>query len=112
MTSHAQSTAATYFAVAVKSDVVYFIMVCLVLLLQLLQLIRLATLGCRRAFFAHACVKVKFMSILLSCIPPAIKQAEVLGMNSPGRSYAPQRKTLGVLHHMHGAPLPHNAPVR
>ena len=69
ITSHAQSTAATYFAVAVKSDVVYLIMVCSVLLLQLLELNRLATLGCRHAFFAHACVKVKFMSILLSCIP-------------------------------------------
>ena len=69
ITSHAQSTAATYFAVAVKSDVVYLIMVCLVLLLQLLELNRLATLGCRHAFFAHACVEVKFMSILLSCIP-------------------------------------------
>ena len=47
ITSPAQSTAATYFAVAVKSDVVYLIMVCLVLLLQLLELNRLATLGCR-----------------------------------------------------------------
>ena len=69
ITSHAQSTAATYFAVAVKSDVVYLIMVCLVLLLQLLELNRLATLVCRHVFFAHACVEVKFMSILLSCIP-------------------------------------------
>ena len=69
ITSHAQSTAATYFTVAVKSDVVYLIMVCSVLLLQLLELNRLATLGCRHAFFAHACGEVKFMSILLSCIP-------------------------------------------
>ena len=69
ITSHAQSTAATYFAVAVKSDVVYLIMVCLVLLLQLLELNRLATLVCRHVFFAHACVEVKFMLILLSCIP-------------------------------------------
>ena len=58
ITSHAQSTAATYFAVAVKSDVVYLIMVCLVLLLQLLELNRLATLGCRHAFFPRACVEV------------------------------------------------------
>ena len=34
ITSHAQSTAATYFTGAVKSDVVHLIMVCWVLLLQ------------------------------------------------------------------------------
>ena len=67
--SNAQGTAATCFIGAVKSDVVYLIMVCLVLLLQLLELDRLATLGCRHAFIVHACVEVKFMSILLSCIP-------------------------------------------
>ena len=45
--SHAQSTAATYFTVAVKSDVVHLIMVCWVLLLQSFGAAQIATLGCR-----------------------------------------------------------------
>ncbi len=44
---HAQSTAATYVTVAVKSDVVHLIMVCWVLLLQSFGAAQIATLGCR-----------------------------------------------------------------
>ena len=59
ITSHAQSKAATYFTVAVKSNVFYLIMVCWVRLLQLLELNRLATLACRHAFFVYAGVIFK-----------------------------------------------------
>ena len=87
-------------------------MVCGVLLLQSFGAEQIGHTGLPTHLFACACVEVKFMAIPFRASFPAIKQAEVLGMNSDGRSYVPQMKFLGVLHHMHGAPLPHKSPVR
>ena len=52
------------------------------------------------------------LSILLSCSLSWCTGAAVLGMNSAGWSHGPPMKTLSVLHHMHGAQLPHLSPVR
>ena len=65
-----------------------------------------------RSFCSCLCRGQSHVNVFCRASFPAVKQAEVLGMNSAGRSYVPQMKTLGVLHHMHGAPLPHNSPVR
>ena len=79
---------------------------------SLLELNRLVTLGCRQTYLLVLAQRLNSCQFIFRASLPAIKQAEVLGMNSDGRSYAPQMKFLGVLHHMHGAPLPHKSPVR
>ena len=98
--SHAQSTAATSFTGEVKSHVVHLIMVCWELLLPSFGAEHIGHASLPINNFAHACVEVKFMSILF------------LGMNSAGWSYGPSLKTLAVLHHMHRAQLPHISPLR
>ena len=50
ITSHAQSTAATYFTGAVKSDVVHFLWYAGCSCCSLLELNRLVTLGCRQTY--------------------------------------------------------------
>ena len=112
ITSHAQSTAATYFTSAVKSVVVHLVMVCGVLLLQSFGAEQIGHTRWPTNIFAHACVEVKPISIPFRASLPATKQAEVLGMNNTGWSYGSPMKTLAVLHHMHRAQLPHISPVR
>ena len=68
-TSHAQSTAATHFTGAVRSDVVHLIMVCWVLLLQSFGAEQIGHTRWPTNIFAHACVEVKPISIPSSCIP-------------------------------------------
>ena len=70
ITSHAQSTAATYFTGAVKSDDVHLIMVCWAFLLQSFGAENLVHTGWPPEIFAHACVDVKTISIPLCASPP------------------------------------------
>ncbi len=67
--SLSQSTAATYFTGAVKSDVVHLIMVCWVLLLQFFGVEQIGHTRLPTNTFARVCVEVKFMSIPFSCNP-------------------------------------------
>ena len=69
ITSRAQSTAATYFTGAVKSDVVHLIMVCWVLLLQSFGAEQIGHTRWPTNICAHACVEIKPISIPFSCIP-------------------------------------------
>ena len=73
ITSHAQSTAATSFTCAVKSDSVHLIMVCWVLLLQSFGAEQIGHTRWPTNIFAHACVEVKHISIPFSCIPSGNK---------------------------------------
>ena len=83
-----------------KSHVVLLIMVCLAFLLQSFGAAQIGHTRVPTNIFAHACVEVKFMSILF------------LGMNRAGWSCGPSLKTLAVLHHMHRAELPHISLLR
>ena len=69
ITSHAQSTAATSFTCAVKSDGVHLTMVCWVPPPQSFGAEQIGDTWWPTNIFAHACVEVKFMSIPFSCIP-------------------------------------------
>ena len=93
ITSHARSTAATSFTCAVTSDGVHRIMACWVLLLQSFGAEQHGHTRWPTNIFAHACVEVEHISILVPCLGPSMK-------------------TLSVLHHMHRAHLPHLSPVR
>ncbi len=73
ISSHAQSTAATYFTVAVKSDVVHLIMVCWALLLQSFGAEQIVRPRWPTEIFVHACVEVKPIALLLCASPPAPK---------------------------------------
>ena len=101
ITSHAQSTAAAYFAVAVKSDVVYLIMVCLVPLLQSFETEQIGHTGLPTHLFAYACVEVKLMAILFSCI---------FCCNKAGGGFGDPNEDFGCITYMHIAQLPHISP--
>ena len=60
ITLHAQSTAATSFIGAVKSDVDRLIMVCWVLLLQFFGAAQIGHTRLPTNIFAHACVEILF----------------------------------------------------
>ena len=67
-TSHAQSTAATYFTDAVKSDVVHLIVVCWAFLLKSFGAEQIVHTRWPTEIFAHACVEVKPKSTPFMCI--------------------------------------------
>ena len=69
ITSHAQSTAATYCTGAVKSDVVHLIMACWVFLLQCFGAEQIGHTKWPTNMFAYACVEIKSISIPVSCFP-------------------------------------------
>ena len=69
ITLHAQSTAATYFTGAVKSDVVHLIVVCWAFLLQSFGAEQILHTRWPTEIFAHACVEIKPISIPFMCIP-------------------------------------------
>ena len=69
ITSHAQSTAATYFTSVVKSDVVHLIMVCWVLLLQSFGAEQIGHTRWPTNICAHVCVEIKPISVPFSCMP-------------------------------------------
>ena len=73
ITSHAQSTAATHFTFAVKSDVVHLIVVCWALLLQSFGAEQIVHTRWPTEIFVHACVVVKPISIPLCASTPATK---------------------------------------
>ena len=73
ITSHAQSTAATYFTGAVKSDVVHLIVVCWALLLQSFGAEQIVHSRWPTEIFVHACVEVKPVSVVSCACTPAIK---------------------------------------
>ncbi len=112
ITSHAQSTAAAYFAVAVKSDVVYLIMVCLVLLLQSFETEQIGHTGLLTHLFAHACVEVKLMAILFSCIFSCNKAGGGFGDEQCWVLLWISNEDFGCITYMHRAQLPHISPVR
>ena len=68
ITSHARSTAATSFTCAVTSDGVHRIMACWVLLLQSFGAEQHGHTRWPTNIFAHACVEVEHISILVSCV--------------------------------------------
>ena len=68
ITSHAQSTAATHFTFAVKSDVVHLIVVCWALLLQFFGTAQIVHTRWPTEIFARACVEVKPISTPFMCI--------------------------------------------
>ncbi len=69
ITSHAQSTAATHFTFAVKSDVVHLIVVCWALLLQSFGAEQIVHTRWPTEIFAHACVEIKSISTPFMCTP-------------------------------------------
>ena len=69
ITSHAQSTVATYNTGAVSPDVVHLIVVCWAFLLQYLVAEQIVHTRWPTEIFAHACVEIKPISVLFSCIP-------------------------------------------
>ena len=69
ITSHAQSTACTYFIGAVKSDVVHRIVVCWALWLQSGEAEQIVHIRSPTETFAHARVDVKPIAISFMCIP-------------------------------------------
>ena len=73
ITSHAQSTAATYFTGAVKFDVVHLIVVCWAFLLQSFGGEQIGHTRWPTEIFAHACVEVKLISTPFMCIPSCNK---------------------------------------
>ena len=136
ITSHAQSTAATYFTGAVKSDVVHLIVVCLAFLLQSFGAEQILHTRWPTEIFAHACVEIKSMSTDFMCIPSRnkafiaatsfarrncsgflqlimVRWCGGLGADTVlGGPKNPPWKTLALLHHMHRAQLPRISSVR
>ena len=73
ITSHAQSTAATYFICAVRSDVVHLIVVCWAFLLQSFGAEQIGHTRWPTEIFAHACVEINSKSTLFVCVPSSNK---------------------------------------
>jgi len=73
ITSHAQSTAATYFTGAVKSDVVHLIVVCWAFLLQSFGAEQIVHIRWPTEIFAHACVEIKSIATPFMCMPSCNK---------------------------------------
>ena len=69
ITSHAQSTAATYFLAAGKSDVIHLIVVCWALLFQFFGGEHIVHIRWLTKILFHACEDIKFI-IFLSCASP------------------------------------------
>ena len=73
ITSHAQSTAATYFICAVRSVVVHLIVVCWVLLLQSSGADQIGQTRWPTELFALACVEINSKSTFFVCNPSTNK---------------------------------------
>ena len=87
ITSHAQSTAATYFTGAVKSDVVHLIVVCWAFLLQSFGAEQIVHTRWPTDIFAHACVEVKPISTPFMCMPSRNK-AKIAATSFASRKYS------------------------
>ena len=135
ITSHAQSTAATYFLAAGKSDVIHLIVVCWALLFQSLGGEHIVHIRWLRKILFHACEDIKFIIFLsvhalsqqsmdschvlhqskIFCYHAAYHGALVQrswGSTVLGGPMYPPFKTLSVVHNVHRAQLPHVSSVR